>query len=396
MDACPAFACPPVPGEELLSQYRPGMPFFFASPRGTLLIPDDGGCEPLPPQSLSRLLPTLRHRLQQAPVGARIVGAIPFDRQEGVRLWLAHAPSLGLPLVEPCPTQPLVNQALTHHSVPSADAFEAAVGQATAALRQGPVQKVVLGRQLQIETQQPVDQAALLRHLVHSHGKGYRFALALAADEAPVTLLGASPELLIACHQGQFEALPLAGTLPRGADEQEDARQAQRLLASRKDQQEHALMIQGIREALQALGCQTWIPEGPQLIPTPHLWHLATPIRGHLPAAQLGVLDLLQQLHPTPAVGGYPTEAALALMSRLEPEPRGLFTGAVGWCDAQGNGEWAVTIRCAQVQANRATLYAGAGVVADSEPAAERRETAAKFQTLLRALGLAGWTEGLA
>lgn len=396
MDACPAFNRPNMPGEVLLSQYRPGMPFFFASPSGTLLIPDAAQCDPLPGESLTTLLPTLRHWLQQAPDGACIAGAIPFGRQEPVRLWLAKAPRFGQPLQKESHSRPLASQAQSYQSVPSAEDFEAAVGLARDALRQGPVQKVVLGRQLQIETRDAVDQAALLRHLALAHGAGYRFALGLAAQDAPASLMGASPELLIACHDGQFEALPLAGTLARGSNAQEDAQQAQRLLASRKDQHEHALMIQGIREALQGLGCQTWIPETPQLIPTPTLWHLATPIRGRLPASHLGVLDLLQRLHPTPAVGGYPTESALALMDRLEPDPRGLFTGAVGWCDAQGNGEWAVTIRCAQVQGNRATLYAGAGVVADSDPAAERRETAAKFQTLLGALGLSGWTEGLA
>ena len=170
----------------------------------------------------------------------------------------------------------------------------------------------------------------------------------------------------------------------------EDRANAEALLASAKNREEHAIVVEAIEDVL-GMYCEhlDHDPE-PVLVETANVWHLATRFRGTLRIPSPGVVELVAALHPTPAVGGTPTATAKAAIDELEPFDRGGYAGAVGWMDAEGDGEWAIALRCARLDGQRATLYAGAGIVADSQPADELDETDRKFRAVPRfaALGL--------
>jgi isochorismate synthase len=178
----------------------------------------------------------------------------------------------------------------------------------------------------------------------------------------------------------------LAGSAPRSGDPVEDRANADHLGASAKDREEHAIVVDAIASVLQPL-CETltWDRE-PELRETPNVWHLSTRFRGHLRDPAPTALELALTLHPTPAVGGAPRDTALELLGQLEGFDRGGYAGPVGWVDAEGNGEWAIALRCALLQDERATLYAGAGIVGASDPVAEREETQRKFRAFLDGL----------
>lgn len=203
------------------------------------------------------------------------------------------------------------------------------------------------------------------------------------------TLIGASPELLVARRGGRLVANPLAGSAPRSADLAEDVRHAAALLESSKDLHEHAVVVDAVREALAPYSTGLEVPEHPTLVRTAAMWHLSTTVTGELADPAVSALELAAALHPTPAVCGTPTDVARAVIAASEPFDRGPYTGMVGWQDADGDGEWVVTIRCAEAEGRRLRLFAGAGVVADSSPRAETAETGAKFRTFLSAVGAA-------
>ncbi|WP_280195663.1 isochorismate synthase, partial [Nocardia farcinica] len=166
--------------------------------------------------------------------------------------------------------------------------------------------------------------------------------------------------------------------------------QAAELLDSAKNREEHSYVIEWIRDVLTPLCTELRIPEGPRLVETHDVWHLATPIVGTLREPAPTALDLAVLLHPTPAVCGTPTAAALETITRVEGD-RGFYGGAVGWCDADGDGTWVVAIRCAELAADGRSLraYAGGGIVAASQPQAELDETTAKLRTFLGGLDCA-------
>ncbi|MBZ9750135.1 isochorismate synthase [Deinococcus sp. HMF7604] len=327
----------------------------------------------------------LRAAGQSGARGAALVGAIPFDPLEAATLRMAPQPRWGLPR-PPAPLTPAPLAAVRGlTSVPSGADYEALVARAVAALQTGLLDKVVLGRVLHLDLAGPLALAPLVAQLAGQNPAGYTFALELAPDRH---LLGASPELLVSKRGPTLRLRPMAGTRPRLADPDADAAQAANLQASGKDLAEHALMVDAIRATLAPLCRRLEVPAAPQVISAGTLWHLATPIVAELEDPACTVLDVVERLHPTPAVCGVPQGAAHDFIGTHEPGNRGLFAGAVGWCDAQGDGEWAVTIRCAEVTPQQVRLFAGAGVVAASDPASERAETAAKFRTMLGALGV--------
>lgn len=279
--------------------------------------------------------------------------------------------------------------------VPHPDEVDYAQAVATALLRlraeDDDLRKVVLSRTLKARTPDPVDVRVLLGRLLSADPNAFVYAVDLPRDGrsgGPRTLVGASPELLLARHGDVVTACPLAGSAPRCEDPTEDARRARALLGSAKDRSEHAVVAEAVRDALAPWCRDLDVPTVPELRSSATLWHLATPVTGVLASSTTTSLDLLAALHPTPAVCGVPVDAARRLIDDLEPFDRGYFTGAVGWCDADGDGEWAVTIRCAEVHDRTVTLFAGAGIVAASDPDAEVAETAAKFRTSLAALGV--------
>ncbi|GGM59186.1 isochorismate synthase EntC [Deinococcus arenae] len=330
-----------------------------------------------------------RHALRGAPDGTHLLGAIGFTPQDPAAFHLAHStpptstssPSTAASSTSASPTGTVVLHAASR---PVPDAFEANVAHAAAAIARGELHKVVLGRTLDLQLHAAPDPRAVTARLAQGAPDAFVFGVPLR-DGAQ--LVGASPERLLSKRGAQLRLRPLAGTRARHADPAEDLRRAHDLLHSAKDRHEHALMIAAVRETLAPLCCELTVPDAPRLVQTPGLWHLGTSIHATLRDPGLHVLDLVSAVHPTPAVCGVPAPAARDLIGTLEG-PRGFFAGAVGWCDARGDGEWAVTIRCARLRGPHARLFAGAGIVAGSDPAQERAETAAKFGTMLRALGV--------
>lgn len=252
-----------------------------------------------------------------------------------------------------------------------------------------PLRKVVAARSVLAETGgarlEPHDVAARLRA---RHPNAHVFVADLGVAGRPgETLVGASPEVLVARRGDTVTLRPLAGTLPRLPDPDADAAQARALRDSAKNLAEHAFVVDWIRARLTPV-CRTLrVPDRPELVRTEEVWHLATPITGVLADPGVTALDLAVLLHPTPAVCGTPTAAALDAIAGTE-EDRGFYGGAVGWCAADGDGEWIVAIRSAELAPGGAGLraYAGGGIVAASDPRAELDETTAKLRTLLGAL----------
>ncbi|WP_020670069.1 isochorismate synthase [Amycolatopsis nigrescens] len=269
--------------------------------------------------------------------------------------------------------------------VPEPAGHAAAVSRALAELADGDLRKVVLARALDLRFAEPVPAAAILHNLVRDNPRGYTYAAGLPGGR---TLVGASPELLLARQGDRVVSHPHAGSMPRSADPVVDRANGAALLASGKDHVEHKVLTEAVVETLRPFCRRLDVPAEPALVGTPTMWHLGTTITGELVDREVSALRLAAALHPTPAVCGTPTEPARRLVAELEPFDRGYYAGAVGWVDADGDGEWAVAIRCAEVADRSLRLYAGGGIVPASDPLAELDETSAKFQTLLRAMGL--------
>lgn len=316
-----------------------------------------------------------------------VAGAIPFDIRQPCSLFVPgsyttfarESLTLEQRRYEQAPT------VLGMRSLPDKDGFKDAVSQAIAIFRAGKMSKAVLSRILEIELAHPVDVAAILTALVKQNPSGYHFKAPLG-DGA--ILLGASPELLIRKDGASIRSNPLAGSTKRRSDPDEDRLASRRLLQSNKDNFEHKLVVDEIQEALEPVCRALSTPAEPALMNTSTMWHLSTLITGELENRQTSALQLACRLHPTPAVCGYPTAESRSLIGDLEPFDRGVFSGAVGWCDSEGNGEWAVAIRCGTVRDRTIRLFAGAGIVEDSDPESEWAETEAKLGTMLRAFGI--------
>jgi menaquinone-specific isochorismate synthase len=258
--------------------------------------------------------------------------------------------------------------------------WERAVAEAVAAIRAGGLRKVVLARDLFAMADEPVDARAVLHRLAGRYPECYTFA----CDG----MVGATPELLVRRAGRQVSALVLGGTTPRGADEAQDLALGEELLASAKNTEEHVYAVDSIRDALMPL-CETLDVEArPGLMKFPNLQHLGTRVRGTLAAERTpkSALALAAAVHPPAAVCGTPAPAALELIRELEHMDRERYAGPVGWVDAEGNGEWGIAIRCAQLSGATARLFAGCGIVAGSEPAAELAETLVKFRPVRDAL----------
>jgi isochorismate synthase EntC len=200
--------------------------------------------------------------------------------------------------------------------------------------------------------------------------------------------LGASPELLVSRRGGSARCHPLAGTVALTGDPEGDRAAVERLRASGKDRGEHAVVVRAIVEALRASGGVVPEPGPPEIVRLRSVAHLATEVvaRYRDAARAPDALELLAALHPTPAVGGFPTEVALQAIRQLEAAPRRSWAGPVGWVDHVGNGDWVIGIRSATVRGRRAWLWAGAGVVAESDPASELAETTVKLLPVADAL----------
>jgi menaquinone-specific isochorismate synthase len=198
--------------------------------------------------------------------------------------------------------------------------------------------------------------------------------------------LGASPELLIRLSGDVVESHPLAGTVARSGDVHGDEALVARLMGSPKARHEHRVVVDVIASALETLCAELNVPDQPSVLGLRNVSHLATHITGRLKPGGPSALELVAGIHPTPAVGGNPTDAAVRYLQKVEGFDRGGYAGPVGWVDARGDGAWAIGIRSADVSGADARIYAGNGIVAGSDPADELAETQLKLQALLAAL----------
>jgi menaquinone-specific isochorismate synthase len=265
-----------------------------------------------------------------------------------------------------------------HDGALSAPEWEQAVGEAVHRItHSAELGKVVLARDLHASADIPIDPRVLLRWLAARYPGCFTFA----CDG----LVGATPELLIRKDGWEVSSLVLAGTTPRGATQAEDSALARTLLGSAKENEEHEYAAASLRDTLSPLCAAMYVTPRPELIRLPNVQHLGTRVRGTLAAAR-SALALVATVHPTAAVGGTPTDAAVEVIRELESMDRERYAGPVGWVDADGNGEWGIDFRCAQLDGNRARLFAGCGIVAGSDPAAELAETESKFRPMRNAL----------
>lgn len=263
----------------------------------------------------------------------------------------------------------------------TAQGYQASVQAGLDAIAAGEVSKVVLARDLT----GTIPEGSDLRRLVRALSSEYPDTWAFSVDG----LMGASPETLVTAQDGTVTARVLAGTTARGADADADVAASAALASSEKDLDEHQYAVQSVLTELRPHTRALAFSEQPFLLKLPNLFHLATDVEGELSDGATA-LDLVGALHPTAAVAGSPTPAAIAAIRRLEPFDRGRYAGPVGWIDADGDGEWAIALRCAQFTptdgAIEVTAYAGAGIVAGSDPESELLETRVKFRPLVDAL----------
>ncbi|MEY4081402.1 MAG: hypothetical protein RL430_1832 [Actinomycetota bacterium] len=260
------------------------------------------------------------------------------------------------------------------------DRYLSTVEAARDAVRSGTLRKAVIARDITVRSAEPIDLHSVLLRLRASFGSSYRYSVN--------GFIGASPELLVQVEDRTVRSHPLAGTAPRTGDPATDARLAEELIASTKNQVEHRVVIDMVHDTLLPY-CSylDWEPE-PSIVTVANVQHLGTAIEGALSEPRPTVMELVRRLCPTPALGGAPSAEAIEFISEHEDMERGTYGGAIGWLDTHGNGTFAVAIRCAEFSEDRrsARLFAGGGIVAESEPLAELAETQAKFQAMLSAI----------
>ncbi|EDX87499.1 isochorismate synthases subfamily [Synechococcus sp. PCC 7335] len=412
------------PHQTMLAQ---GIRDILPAQKGALAYPD------LPKQAVALFDRQSQRGLSKLP----LVGAIPFDDSANVHLFMPDRLHRAGPLrndrnmsVAPKPKASASN-ACRLQMLPEPASYMEGVEQALEYIQQSELLKIVLSRSLELSFAQMPHLGELLNGLARSNRYGYTYLVNLArcqqsapkqsfisekqlASEKTLApekqsafvkqldsknthsflqhsrhhLVGASPELLVRRRGMQVEANPLAGSAPRSGDPIIDQQRAEALMNSDKDRREHAVVVEAMAEALRPFCHDLAVPPTPDILQTDSMIHLSTYLQGTLKNSETCALSLALALHPTPAICGAPTQCAYSAIHAIEPFARRYFTGLVGWVDSQGDGEWAVTIRCGEAEGRHLRLYAGAGIVAGSTAAKELAETSAKFRTMLKALDL--------
>jgi len=343
-----------------------------------------------------RMLNTIETSPAPVPIGVGPImfGSIPFDTSRNAEFILptvtfckTREGETWVTVIDDAPI-PKPSQVTTEATKPHLDVrdgvsiptYIAAVEAARAAVRNGELTKAVIARDIYVDADAPIDIHAVLLRLKSSFGTSYRYSFD--------GFVGASPELLVAIHDDEITSHPLAGTTPRTGDPERDAALAKQLLASAKNQIEHRVVIDMVHDTLLPhCSYLDWEAE-PSVVQVANVQHLGTQLVGKLSEPRIHVLEAALALSPTPALGGYPRVEALQLIANHEGMDRDKYGGAIGWFDVNGNGVFAVAIRCAQFNESRtqARLFAGGGIVADSEPLEELAETQSKLQAMLAAI----------
>lgn len=265
---------------------------------------------------------------------------------------------------------------------PGKEQYLQSIANVTGLIKQNEAQKVVIARSLALTFKQRPTSTQVLSHVKQQQPESYLFGF----EHADTLFFGASPERLVKVDNGQAYSSCVAGSIRRGATAEEDERLGLALLGDDKNRGEHHYVVEMISHIFEKTCTNVVVPDGPKLLKIRDIQHLFTPVEGQLNEGAT-ILQLVKLLHPTPALGGVPREAAMDIIRRCETMDRGLYAAPIGWLDAEGNGEFAVAIRSALLAEETAYLYAGGGIVADSMPQSEYEETRVKFRPMLRALG---------
>lgn len=298
--------------------------------------------------------------------------------------WIEQAEALLRGLTGEMPAVGGVQRLRQIASHPAREDWLDRVREARRLIQGGAFGKVVLSRRLRVRAERPIDAPRVVNWLRGRYPSCAHVAYSLPEG----TLISASPERLVRLRDGLVRSDAVASTTVRSPDQAEDRYLEQELLANPKSRQEHGMVVDAIVQGLRPLCSHVGNPPEPRIMKLETLQHLWTPIEGTV-KSQTTLLDCAERLHPTPAVGGYPREPALSWLA-TQGERRGWFTGGIGWITPQGEGELAVVLRCALVQGDEAEVFAGAGIVSDSDPQAELGETELKIRVMLDALASAG------
>lgn len=262
------------------------------------------------------------------------------------------------------------------------DRWKQSVSQVAQEIQAGKMDKLVLAREIRLESEDAFASSKILNQLWKRQPSSFLFAV----EREGACFLGASPERLVKRDGDRLVSTCIAGTTRRGRDWEEDWTFGQELLSDPKNRVEHQVVVEMIREAFQQGCSHVRVPEEPTLYQVRDVQHLFTPVEGR---AKLGttLLSMVEQLHPTPALGGYPREVAMTRIRELEVMDRGWYAAPLGWVDFRGDGEFACGIRSGLIRGQTASLFAGCGIVGDSDPNSEYEETRMKFRPMLSAIG---------
>ncbi|MFM2023996.1 MAG: hypothetical protein RLZZ56_9 [Actinomycetota bacterium] len=290
------------------------------------------------------------------------------------RYWLTTVDDATMPEVTALGQNPAISVGVGRLA---REEFAELVDRAVALIQEGSLEKVVLARDLVAELPEGFDLRPALNRLLNRFPSCWVYSVD--------GMFGASPELLVRVSHSQVSARVLAGTAARGTDPSVDLAISKALAESHKNLAEHEFAVRSLVNALEPFCDHVDADTQPFSLQLPNLWHLASDVHGVL-KSEGSVLDLASALHPTAAVAGTPRREALALIEELEPFDRGRYAGPVGWIGADGDGEWVIALRGAQIEGNQLTAFAGCGVVSESDGQSELIETDLKFQPILGSL----------
>lgn len=253
---------------------------------------------------------------------------------------------------------------------------------ATEKIKRNEAEKIVLARELRLKLTKNASISNVIERLIQAQSNSYVFAFEHGED----CFVGATPERLVKVEKSRLLSTCLAGTAPRGETEETDARISAQLLHDEKNREEHDFVVQMIRKAIESYCTGIEIPNEPVILPLKNLQHLYTPVTATLKDTY-SIFDVIGKLHPTPALGGTPTKESLAFIREHEQLDRGWYGAPIGWLDSNQNGEFAVALRSGLIQGDEASLFAGCGVVRNSDIESEYEETNIKFLPMLSVLG---------
>ena len=334
---------------------------------------------------IPQIISDIKDKLQ----GKLVFGAIPFDINESGKLYITDSwETNSVPFKERANVDTAVtdnNYPIKKEYIPSCEHYMEMVEKGVECITKGKLSKLVLSRGVKFQFPQNIDVTPILQCLYSHNPAGYTYFL---KKESGKYVVGASPEMLVSKRGNYVYSNPLAGSRQRGKNQEEDLKFSKELNNSSKDLIEHNFVVEDIVRKLSHICKTVSFSEKPELLSTEQLWHLSTKIEGELINSNSTVFDAALSVHPTPAICGVPQSNAYEKIRELEGSSRGIFTGIIGWCDENGDGDWAIAIRGAEIDKDSIFIRAGAGIVQKSVAQEELEETEIKFRTMLRGLNL--------